>query len=412
MSRKLTRPLEGVTVLDCSRLLPGPWAAMTLADFGAHVIKVEEAPAGDYSRTAPPTYGAESVYYLNVNRGKRGIVLDLKQKAGQDVLRRLARKADVLIESWRPGAAKRRRIDFASLRRLNPRLIYCSVTGYGQEGPYGSRGGHDLNIVGLTGLLSLTNNGKGAPKIPCAQLADMGGGAMPAVIGILLALLARRTTGRGQQVDANMLEGLLSWLAVPAIPTLARARNPRETRRIEAYGGNARYNIYRTRDRKYVTLAVLERHYWERFCRAVAREDLVIPDETPADRLTTHGRQGRRLFGELRALFRTRDRDDWVAFLQSHDVPCYPAYAMGEVFDDPQVKARGLVHTVTHPTAGPIRVFGPPVRLSDTPARVELPPPGLGEHTNTILREMGFGAAEIRRLRARGIVQQGESSCD
>jgi crotonobetainyl-CoA:carnitine CoA-transferase CaiB-like acyl-CoA transferase len=405
-------PLEGVTVLDCSRLLPGPWAAMTLADFGADVIKVEEAPAGDYSRVAPPMYGAESVYYLNVNRGKRGIVLDLKQKAGQDVLRRLARKADVLVESWRPGVAKRRRIDYASLRRLNPRLVYCSVTGYGQDGPYGGRGGHDLNIVGLTGLLSLTNNGRGTPRIPCAQLADMGGGAMPAVIGILLALLARGRTGRGQQVDANMLEGLLSWLAVPAVSALARAHDARETRRIEAYGGNARYNIYRTRDRKSVTLAVLERHYWEKFCRAVDREDLIDPDESPADRLTTHGRLGRRLFRELRALFRTRDRDDWVRFLQGHDVPCYPVYEIGEVFDDPQVRARGLVRRVSHPTAGAIRVFGPPVRLSEAPARVETPPPRLGEHTNAILREMGFGTAEIRRLAARGIVQQGENPCD
>ena len=393
-------PLEGLMVLDLSRLLPGPFCTLLLADFGADVIKVEDTGKGDYMRWSQPHYeGADptaaGAMFLALNRGKRSIRLDLKTDQGREVLLRLAGDADVLLESFRPGVLDRLGVGYERLRERNGRLIYCAISGYGQDGPNRDRAGHDLNYVGLNGLLALSGDPDGPPVQAAGQIADLGGGALMGVIGVLIALRERERSGEGQLVDCSMFDGSLSWLATVVGETFAHGRPPSRGR-LALAGGLICYRPYRCAD-GFVTLAALEPQFWSAFCRGVGREDLLQcafdPPGSPAHAAVSE-------------LIASRTREQWQAFASAHECCLEPVLELDEAMQSELVAARQMVVELAQPGAlEPIKQLGAPVKLSRTPADpTRAPGPGLGEHTDEILAAAGFSAGEIAALHENGAV--------
>jgi alpha-methylacyl-CoA racemase len=393
-------PLHGLRVLDLSRLLPGGFCSLLLADFGADVIKVEDTGMGDYVRWSPPYYeGAEETargaLFLALNRGKRSIRLDLKTDAGKDVFLRLARDADVLLESFRPGVLDRLGVGYERLKRENPRLIYCAITGYGQDGPNRDRSGHDMNYLGLNGLLGLTGEADGPPVQSAGQIADLGGGALMGTVGILVALRERERSGEGQFVDCSMFDGSLSWLALVAAEALATGRAPRRSE-LQLAGALACYRPYRCAD-GYVTLGALEPKFWAEFCRGVGREDLVPHQFDPP------GSEAHQAVSEI---FASRTREQWRAFASEHDCCLEPVLELDEALQSELVGAREMVVEIEQPgSSRPVRLLGAPVKLSRTPADpARAPGPALGEHTDQVLAEAGLSSGEIAALHESGAV--------
>jgi alpha-methylacyl-CoA racemase len=391
-------PLDGVRVLDLSRLLPGGFCSLLLADFGAQVTKVEDTRAGDYVRWAPPAFegaedSAKGALFVALNRGKRSVRLDLKTQGGREALLRLARDHDVLLESFRPGVLDRLGVGWERLREVNPGLVYCAITGYGLTGPNVARSGHDLNYLGLNGVLALSGEGDGPPVQAGAQIADLGGGALMAAFGILAALRHRDATGEGQVVDVSMFDGALSWLAMVAARVFAAGERPR--RGGEMLGGAVVcYRPYACRD-GWVTLGALEPKFWAAFCRGVGREDLVERQfERPGS--ATHA--------EVEAIFAARTRAEWETFAAEHDCCLEPVLEVEEALDSELVRAREMVIAFEQPGAGSVRGLGFPVKLSATPGAVRRPAPALGEHTAEVLRRAGYGDEEIAALHASGAV--------
>ena len=368
-------PLAGLRVLDLAPLLPGAFATMWLGDLGADVIKVE-APdlASNYTRFIGDPAGGLGPYFAAINRNKRSIVLDLKQPDGQEALRRLAATADILVEGYRPGVAERLGADYQTLAAINPRLIYCSITGFGQDGPYRDVPGHDLTYLALAGILGMNRTGDGAPHPLPVQVADIGGGSMPALTAILAALYHRERTGEGQRIDVAMLDGALSWLcfALPLAqrPDLAAAGYAMLT------GGALNYNVYETADGRYLAVAALEPHFWRAVCEVIGRSDLVGFGDNPEP-----GAAAR--MADLRALFHTRTLAEWTVVLDPQCTACAPVNSIEEMLVDPQVVYRGVVVK----EAAQVKF---PARLSATPASIRRPAPKLGEHSEEILREIGI----------------------
>jgi alpha-methylacyl-CoA racemase len=392
--------LDGLRVLDLTRLLPGGFCSMLLADFGADVIKVEDTGIGDYVRWAPPHYeGAEpsagSALFLSLNRGKRSIRIDLKAPAGKDVFLALVRDADVLVESFRPGVMDRLGVGYERLRQENPGLVYCAITGYGQDGPNRDRSGHDMNYLGLNGILGLTGEVDGPPVSASAQIADLGGGAMMAIAGILIALQERARSGEGQFVDCSMFDGSLSFLAMLAGEMLADGSVPRRGE-LRLAGGLVCYRPYRCAD-GYITLGALEPKFWAEFCRGVEREDLL------GHAFDAPGSDAHR---DVCEIFAARTREQWRAFASEHDCCLEPVLGLDEALDGELVAAREMVVELDQPGAErPVRLLGVPVKLSRTPADpVRAPGPGLGEHTRDVLAEAGYSTQEIGELHESGAV--------
>jgi crotonobetainyl-CoA:carnitine CoA-transferase CaiB-like acyl-CoA transferase len=386
-------PLAGIRVLDLSRLLPGPYATLVLADLGADVVKVEDPAGGDYVRWMPPLAGQQSGYFHALNRNKRSLALDLRRPGGPEALRRLAARADVLVESFRPGVMDRLGVGWEALSRENPRLVFCSISGYGQTGPYRLRAGHDLDYVALAGVLAL-NGAPDAPLPLAVQVADVAGGAWPAVAGILAALFRRSATGRGAHVDVAMVEGALGMLALQQGAADARGEPLRRGAEM-LNGGWACYGVYRTRDGRFVALGALEPKFFEAFCAAVGRPELV-------ERQYDDGGRGAR--AELEAIFAGRTRDEWGEFAAAHDVCLMPVLEGDEPRHDPQLAGRGNFLEIETPWEGrAMRSLASPVRVSgsEPPRR---PAPALGADTDRVLAEAGFGDAEIASLRAGGAV--------
>ncbi len=389
---------NGVTILDLSRLLPGPYCSLLFADLGARVIKVEEPGLGDYSRWNRPFWGESGIgaSYLMLNRNKESLTLNLKTEKGKTIFRQLAEKADVLLESFRPGVMERLGLGIEVLRALNPALIYCAITGYGQDGPYRDRVGHDVNYLGYAGALSVTGERGGGPVMPGVQVADLGGGALFAAFAIASALYHRRITGRGQFIDVAMTDGVVSWLSVHFGPFFATGRVP-ERGEERLNGGWVCYGLFETKDGKFVTLGALEPKFWANFCRLVGREEWIALQYEGGPRRDA-------LEAELRTLFKTKTRAEWLALLNSADVCAGPVLDLDEVVKDRQFQARGLFAGVEHPDIGTLPQIAFPVKLSATPAMIRTPPPALGEQTEAIIRELGYSVEEVARLRDSGVI--------
>ena len=391
-------PLGGVRVLDLSRLLPGGFCSLLLADFGAEVLKVEDTGMGDYVRWAEPKYeGAEptaaGAAFLALNRGKRSVRINLKEEAGREVLRRLAREHDVLLESFRPGVLDRLGVGYETLRAENPRLVHCAITGYGQNGPLRDRAGHDLNYLALAGLLGLSGETDGPPVQAAGQIADIGGGAMMAAFSILAALRERDRSGEGQFVDVSMHDGAMSWLTLVAAGYLCDGKVP-ERGRLELGGGLLCYRPYACAD-GHVTLGALEPKFWRAWCAGVGREDLVERQFEPP---------GSAAHAEVEAIFAARTRAEWEAFAADHDCCLEPVLGLDESLGSELVREREMVVEVDQPGADDVRLLGVPVKLSRTPGVAQGPGPGLGEHTDEVLRGLGYTPEEIDALKAAGAV--------
>ncbi len=392
----MTLLLEGITILDLTRLLPGPYGTMLLADMGAQVLKVEEPGVGDYAREFPPSIGGEGAVFQAVNRNKQSLALNLKTEAGQAVFRRLAASADVVVEQFRPGVMDRLGLGWDALRALNGRLVYCALTGYGQDGPYRNRVGHDINYIAYGGILGLTGAEGGAPILPGVQIGDLSGGMM-AALGILAALLARERTGEGRFIDVAMLDTVVSWLCLPAAVFAATGEAPLRGR-LFLSGGLPGYQVYETKDGRHITVGALEEKFWRNLCRALGREDLV-PFAEPDD----HRRQ--QMLAELGRLFKTRTRDEWIELLADAEVCFGPVNDLAEAFADPQVLHRGMLAEVPLPDGTIMTQPGLPLRLSSGARRKHEPPPTLGQHTGPILERAGYSAEEIATLRETGVIR-------
>jgi alpha-methylacyl-CoA racemase len=395
----MSRPLEDVRILDLTRLLPGGFCTLLLADLGADVIKVEDTRQGDYVRWAPPYYGSEeqtprgtrSAIYLSLNRNKRSIRLDLKHERGRQALIRLAETVDVLVESFRPGVLDKLGVGYQVLRQANPALVYCPITGYGQDGPNRGRAGHDMNYLGLNGVLGLTGEAGGAPIQSGAQIADMGGGALMAAVGILAALQEARRSGEGQMVDISMTDGSLAWLAMEAGRYFGSGEVP-ERGNIMLSGGIVCYRPYEAAD-GWVTCGALEPKFWAAFCRGVGREELIEHQ---------FAKPGSDAHRQVEEIFRTRTRDEWRAFNDEHDAMIEPVLDLDEALESELVRQREMVISYQQPEFGEVKQLGFPIKLSRTPASVERPAPALGEHTADVLAEAGYSAEEIHALEESG----------
>ncbi|WP_420419879.1 CaiB/BaiF CoA transferase family protein [Pacificispira sp.] len=387
---QLSGALSGVRVLDCSRLLPGAYCTQIMGDMGAEVIKIEEPRRGDYHRSFPPIAKEESGSFLLLNRNKKSVTLNLKSARGRDLFLDLAKDADVVLEGFRPGVMDRLGVGYEALQQVNPRLIYCAISGFGQDGPYRLKPGHDLNYMALAGCLQLFGQAGGDPMVPGLSIADVGGGSLTALAGILAALLSRGQTGKGQFVDISMTDGAMSWLSFHGGDWLFDGVEPRGGER-PFIGQAPCYNVYRCADDRHVALGIIEPQFWQSFCDRMGLEDLKN-DQWP------EGDDARRQKERLQALFETRPRDEWVAFLESADIPFSAVNSIEEAVADPQLRARGMVQTVNHPVEGDIPQFGFPIKLSGTPCRIETPPPRLGEHNHEVLSRLGLSQGEIEAL--------------
>jgi alpha-methylacyl-CoA racemase len=381
----MSRPLEGVRVLDLTRLLPGPLATLALADLGARVDKLEDPGPGDYLRHMPPQRDGVNGAFLALNRDKRSAVLDLKKAEGQRALLRMARAYDVLVESFRPGVLERLGLGHARLLESNPRLIVCAITGYGQDGPLADRAGHDINYLARAGVLAVTGPADRPPAVSGAQMADVAGGSLWAVSGILAALYARERTGVGRVVDVSMCEGSVSLAAFAMGAALAERKSPPRGEHF-LDGGIAPYNTYRTRDGGFVSLGALEPKFWMKFCRAVGLESS-MDDLAP-------GPHQRALKERLAALFAERTRDEWAALGAAHDCCLEPVLAPEELADDPQHRARGLFFELD---GG--QYFRTPHADRSAVSRVAR---AAGQDTDEVLRDCGFSDDERAALRAAG----------
>ena len=393
------RPLEGIKILDLTRLLPGPYGTMLLGDLGAEVIKIEEPERGDYARWNPPQINGVGSRHLLLNRNKKSLTLNLKAPEGKAVLRRMVEQgADVLIEQFRPGVMERLGVGYKDLEKVNPRIIYCSLTGYGQDGPYRDLAGHDLNYIGIAGVLGLTGQKGGSPVIPGIQIADLIGGGLYAVIGILSALMARQKTGRGQYVDISMLDGVVSLLPDSAALYFAEGKAPRAGER-RLGGGLPQYQVYQTQDGKYLAVGALEEKFWANLSRLIGRPEWAekIPRELEP--------RCEEIQKEMARLFQTKTQKEWLDLLMHEDTCVTAVQSLDEVFADPQVRSRQMLVETTHPKAGRVRQIGVPIKFSETPGEIRMPAPEIGEHTEEILGEFGFAQEEIDRLRKMGVIR-------
>ena len=396
----MTQPLKGIRVLDLSRLLPGAYATQMLADYGADVVKIEEPAAGDYGRFMPPQLaGGMSLYFVAINRNKRSMTLNLKSQAGRDIFLRLVQEADVVLESFRPGVMDRLGLGYEQLKEINPGIVYCAISGYGQDGPYKLRAGHDLNYAGYAGLLDYNRGPHGEPAMPPTQLGDLAGGSFMAVIGIMTALYGRTQTSEGRMIDVSMTEGVISLLPLTATAYLNTGQAPIPGK-TQLDGGLPCYNIYETKDGKYITVAALEYKFWHTFCTHIDHLEL-LPFHTPVGPV-----EREEAIDMLKAIFKTRTRDEWLTDLADIDACVGPLNTIDEALNDPHAQARG-----TSVTSAPIIEHGITFhtvpsfpRISGVEDEQRYPPPQLGQHTSELLHDLGFELPEIEKFKEEGVI--------
>ncbi len=382
-----TFPLQGIRVVDLSRLLPGPYLTQLLADLGAEVIKVETPLAGDYARMAPPETGLAGLFPA-VNAGKKSLAVNYRKPQGREILHRLVAEADVFVEGFRPGAVRRWGLDYATLREINPRLVYVSLSGYGQTGPYRDRAGHDLNYQAIGGSLGLNGAPDGPPIPPSIPLADLGGATF-AAIAVLAAIIGRERTGEGMYLDMALADAVVAWMApLAGGPFFSEGIRPQRGK-MPLAGGLPCFNVYETADGRYVSLAPVEPHLWSNFCRAVERPEW------------QQRQWDAKLIPEVAALFRERPLTDWLALAQTTEMALEPVLGYEETLQHPQIRHRGLV--LEDEEGRPVGIASP---FPFLPSRERAPAPALGEHTAEILRRLGYSPQQIEELLNRKIVKQ------
>ncbi len=394
----MAAPLEGIRILDLSRLLPGPYCTMLLGDMGAEILKIEEPNYGDPARLVPPRLKEEGALFLTVNRNKKSVSLNLKDPRGVEAFMKLVAKSDVVLEGFRPGVVDRLGIGYKQVSQVNPKIVYCSITGYGQSGPMVERSGHDINYIALGGVLGLTVDTKGVPVIPAVQIGDLGGGLM-AAIGILSALLAREKTGKGQYIDISMMDAALSMLPVMSANFFA-GKEVEVGTHSQLTGHYPFYNVYKTKDGKFLSLGALEPKFWKNFCEAINRKDFI-------EKQFTEGKDRERLYTEIRSLFLSKTRDEWLKHFADKDVCCEPVLNIADALSSPQASHRAMIFEMEHPVEGPLKQVGSPFKFSDTPVRMQNAPPRLGEHTEDVLAAVaGYSPDELRKLKRDGITKE------
>ena len=397
--KKPRPPLAGIRVIDLTRVLAGPFCSMSLGDMGAEVIKVEEPGKGDDTRGWPPFAGGEATYFMSVNRNKKSLTLNMKAPDGQAILRRLIARADVVLENFRPGTMERLGFGYDALRKLNPRLVYCSISGFGESGPEFSRPGYDLIVQGESGVMDLTGFPDGPPVKVGNSIGDLVSG-MAAAQGVVLALLARARTGKGQKVEIGMLDVMASLLTYQA--GLYWNADGKPTRRGNQHPSIVPYEVFQAQD-AYITLGVANNSLWERMCRAIDREDLAKDTRFDSEAKRVTNREA--LIPALNAEFGRRPAADWLKRLDDAGVPAGRIKTVAEVCESQHLRERGMFVSVAHPKAGSVTAMGVPIRLWDTPGAALAPAPLLGEHTDEILTSLlRIPKATVHKLRAAGVV--------
>ncbi len=396
------RPLDGIKILELARVAPGEFCTMLLGDMGADILKIETPPADGKPDILDDKRRAAFAY---INRNKRSLALNLKAPEGQAIFQKLAAGADVIIEGFRPGVMKRLGGDYETISKLNPRIVYCSLSGFGQNGPYRDYPAHDINYLSLAGVLGLIGEADRKPAIPLNLVADYGGASLHGALGIMLALFARERTGRGQHVDVAYLDSTLSLLG--ATPNLrfffSDGLAPR--RGAGFLGGSyPYYAVYETKDKKLLSIGCTEPWLWENFCKAIGRPDFVKYSRLADQFVRAANAEEVKAREEIEAIIRTRTRDEWYDFLVKDDVCVGKVYDIEEVFEDPQVKARQMVVETEHPEVGKVKEVGVAIKLSETPGAVRHAAPYRGEHTDEVLRQLGMSEAQIKQLRDTRVV--------
>lgn len=380
--------LEGIRVLDLTRLAPGPFCTMLLGDLGADVIVVEEAPGA--GRRFDMGMSERAQAFNAVGRNKRSIGLNLKDERAREVFYRLADTADVVLEGFRPGVVKRLGVDYETISRRNPRIVYCALSGYGQTGPYASLVGHDINYIGIGGALGMTGWPGEPPAIPANIIADFAGGGLYGAFAILAAIIAREKSGRGQYIDMAMSDGVTSLLTFLASQYFSSGHSLR--RGEEMLNGAAPfYSVYEAADGKWLSIGCLEPWFWQELCQALGCEEYV-PHQNNREKFPE-------MFEFLRGKFGEKTRDEWFQELRQRDICVAPVYSLDETFADPHVQARGMIAEVEHPEFGTVRQVGVGAKFSETPGSVRSTAPKRGEHTEEILREAGYSDEEIGALK-------------
>jgi crotonobetainyl-CoA:carnitine CoA-transferase CaiB-like acyl-CoA transferase len=393
--------LDGIRIVELARVAPGEFCTMMLADMGADVLKIETPDP----TAASDAEAARRAAFAFVNRNKRSMTLNLKAPEGQAVFKRLAAGADVIVEGFRPGVMKRLGADYETIRALNPRIVYCSLSGFGQDGPYKSYPAHDMNYLSLAGMLGLIGDADRKPAIPLNIIADYAGASLHGALGIVLALYAREKNGRGQHVDVSYLDTSISLLA--ATPNMrfffSDGMLPRRGTGFLS-GTYPYYAIYETKDAKLLTIGCTEPWLWENFCKAIGRPDFVRFARKPDQYVRAANAEEDGARRDVESIMKTKTRDEWYALLVKADVCVGKVYDVEEMPSDPQVQHRQMVVEVEHPTHGRIKEFGIALKMSETPGSIRRAAPYSGEHTEDVLKDLGYAAGDIAAFRDRGIV--------
>jgi crotonobetainyl-CoA:carnitine CoA-transferase CaiB-like acyl-CoA transferase len=397
--------LDGIRILDLSRLPPCALCTMILSDMGADVLKVQATPEageragasfGDFTPIDGDKEGRRQAAYYALNRNKRSIGLNLKTEKGRQIFYKLVEQADVIVEGFRPGAVDRLGIGYEKIKEVNPRIIYCSISGYGQDGPYHQMAGHDITYVSTGGALGIIGEKDGPPIVPWNFVGDMAGGALQAAVGILIAIVNRDKTGTGQHVDISMTDGVVTMMAFELFNYFYTDQIPRRGENVIG-GSNPEYGVYPTKDGKFLSIGCIEPWFWKNLCHALGREDL-IPYQNAGDVKLQEVKS------ELQKIFLTRTRDEWFEKLIKENIPAGKVYDLDEVVRDPQIEHRKMVVELQHPEFGSIKQVGIGIKLSKTPGKIRSFSPVFGEHTNTTLAGLGYSPEDIISLRKEGII--------